>query len=1246
MRIAVLSTLDSGGAAGAAWRITRALSDFGHECSFFILEGSGNPLRIPLLDNDDAFWLSPLFRHWSALTTPETLAANATELFSDALTAAHISYPLPAAIYEAEIIHLHWVAGMLFSPALLRVISGKKIVWTLHDTNAFTGGCHYSGLCQAFKSQCRDCPLLKRPSLDDASARNFNLKKQIYPLLNPSLVTPSGWLADEVKSSALLRNYPVTAIPNPLDMEKFQPPPNRTALRRKLDLPEDAFVILSGCEDLCNPRKNTKALFEALALLSAQTPDFAIVVMLYGHGQPPKLDFPIRHFGYLNDETVMTELYGAADLFIHTGLQDNLPLTLCEAQACGTPTICFAVGGCPETMLPGKTGFLVDETTSEALAEKLRAIITNRGNMAAMREAARAFAVERFNPRMAAAAYTEVFEKAQTVPGLKHSDPLFTDLLQNQIASLAYLFHDIHKEQTVQFDSRVVGLDSRVSGLDSRVVGLEALCAEQSKHIEALGQQLNMFRWNLRHPFRWFFRKLRAKLRGIAWPRLLSIVRLDRKTIFPELNHGGLLNQNSSDFGGERIMLSLPDTLPDGSPWPRISIITPSYNQGKYIEETILSVLEQNYPNIEHIVVDGMSTDNTLAILEKYRSRLAGIIREPDKGQSDAINKGMALATGDILTWLNSDDMLAPGALATVAMAFHVSRADIVAGSCRLYADGACFEEHMTGCRDAVIDLNMISDVDNEWLKGRFFYQPEVMFTRDIWRSAGGFVDPEQHFCMDAELWLRFAEHGARLHVISVPLARFRYHPEQKTSDVNRSPDEYRAICRVRRKTAGLPPVTAAAGLLYRSLRITMLNDVGGLYGAGKAHYRLAEAIKMAGHDISFVRLHDYDKVDYAAILKDVAAMKPDIVVIGNVHSWRADARLLNMVAEKYPVIFCAHDLWLITGKCPYPSIAGCIKHSIGCDAACPALTEYPPINADDVAEAWADKRKFADRSNVLILANSAWTKENIDMAFQDIRPKIDMLTLGCDPTIFRSLDKRICRSKFHLPMDAFIVMLSSVSLDDHRKGCLEGLQALKKSGIDNLHVACVGHFDKRLSEMYPGIQSLGYQEDQSVLAAAYSAADVVVSFSRAETFGQTLMEAGMCGTAAAAYDMTGMRDAVKDGISGVLCQPDPEALVETLRKMSNDRKWCADLGAWGGVYMSSHHSLLAIYRSFFLALEKAALFPPGFLSKKITYYPHIECVAFPTLSLRKRIRNLPFMRKTEHIWVPVWRFVKALRVT
>jgi len=116
--------------------------------------------------------------------------------------------------------------------------------------------------------------------------------------------------------------------------------------------------------------------------------------------------------------------------------------------------------------------------------------------------------------------------------------------------------------------------------------------------------------------------------------------------------------------------------------YPKISIITPSFNQGKYLEETIFSVLGQNYPNLEYIIIDGGSTDNSVDIIKKYENQLTYWISEPDNGQSHAINKGFMKATGGILAWLNSDDMYLPGVLDYVAKTINIEEPGIYFGEC------------------------------------------------------------------------------------------------------------------------------------------------------------------------------------------------------------------------------------------------------------------------------------------------------------------------------------------------------------------------------------------------------------------------------------------------------------------------------------------------------------------------------------------------------------------------------------
>jgi hypothetical protein len=208
----------------------------------------------------------------------------------------------------------------------------------------------------------------------------------------------------------------------------------------------------------------------------------------------------------------------------------------------------------------------------------------------------------------------------------------------------------------------------------------------------------------------------------------------------------------------------------------------PSFNAGSFIEASLLSVLHQGYPDLELILVDGGSTDQTPEVVGRYRDRIAHWISEPDRGQAHALDKGFRRARGEILGWLNSDDLLAPGALAAVAQGFRSSGADLVAGICEIYRDGVIRRRHLTSCPDGPLPLGELLDLENRWFRGEFFFQPEVFFTRDLWERSGAKVDEAWHFSMDYELWLRFAEAGARLHVLGRPIAWFRKHPAQKTA--------------------------------------------------------------------------------------------------------------------------------------------------------------------------------------------------------------------------------------------------------------------------------------------------------------------------------------------------------------------------------------------------------------------------------------------------------------------------------
>ena len=218
----------------------------------------------------------------------------------------------------------------------------------------------------------------------------------------------------------------------------------------------------------------------------------------------------------------------------------------------------------------------------------------------------------------------------------------------------------------------------------------------------------------------------------------------------------------------------VPGTQPDGDPWPTISVVTPSYNQGAFIEETIRSVLLQRYPNLEYIVVDGGSADETVQILEKYDPWIDHWVSERDDGQSDAVNKGFGRASGDIFAWLNSDDYYAPGALVNMATAFASADSDVGA----MVGTG-----HKVNREGDIVYTPPGSDLTRDdflnWMNGGNFMQPACFFRRAAWEQAGP-LRTDLEYPMDVDLWLKMIR-AYRFERIDATIAYAHVHERAKT---------------------------------------------------------------------------------------------------------------------------------------------------------------------------------------------------------------------------------------------------------------------------------------------------------------------------------------------------------------------------------------------------------------------------------------------------------------------------------
>lgn len=206
---------------------------------------------------------------------------------------------------------------------------------------------------------------------------------------------------------------------------------------------------------------------------------------------------------------------------------------------------------------------------------------------------------------------------------------------------------------------------------------------------------------------------------------------------------------------------------------PLVTVITPSYNQGKFLERTVLSVLNQDWPNIEYIIIDGGSSDDSVAIINKYEEYLAWWVSEKDSGQTNAINKGIRRGSGRYLTWLGSDDILLPGAISTMVRAFEENPA---AGM--VYGAVAFIDED-----DKFLKTNGYAAMTLEKLlyhKHSTIAQPSSLLKREV-LDAAGLLDESLSFCMDYDLWIRLHRIAPSINLGEKVLSGYRLHPESKT---------------------------------------------------------------------------------------------------------------------------------------------------------------------------------------------------------------------------------------------------------------------------------------------------------------------------------------------------------------------------------------------------------------------------------------------------------------------------------
>jgi glycosyltransferase involved in cell wall biosynthesis len=442
-KIVHLCTHDFGGAGKACYRLHKGLRQIGVDSTMLVLNKrsrdpsvkvlpSGNFQKtakcLDILTCASPIWSRQLLR-WKSLLRKYTNRPVGLEIFTDAYS--DIKLHMIHELRKADIIHLHWVAGIMDYGTAPLFLGKKPLVWTLHDMNPFTGGCHYSGDCQKYKIGCGACPQLGSYNDQDLSHRIWKQKSAVYDNFNLSIVSPSQWLGDCAVRSKLFSRFSFRVLANGLPLNVFKPYP-KSEIRRALNISGSAKVILFGAESIDNKRKGFDYLGKAINQLSTNGED-NVVIITFGHVSTAfnnSSKYSVMNFGPIDDESRLAKIYSLADVFVIPSIQDNLPNTVIEAMACGVPVVGFNVGGISEIIDHKKTGFLADPQNVEGLTEGIQWVTSSSGNEPNFLKRCREKALRNYAIESQAAKYNELY-KAIIQENLEKETLQFSDELVN-----------------------------------------------------------------------------------------------------------------------------------------------------------------------------------------------------------------------------------------------------------------------------------------------------------------------------------------------------------------------------------------------------------------------------------------------------------------------------------------------------------------------------------------------------------------------------------------------------------------------------------------------------------------------------------------------------------------------------------------------------------------------------------------------------------------------------------------------
>ena len=386
LKVLSVCTSDSnGGAARAAYRIHQGVRELGVDSRMFVKDKQTQDDSVIALED-----FIPHNTFYQAFDWTRNKVKNKLQharwnrypergqVFMSDLRGTDLHGALQKLDYD--VLHLHWINQRFIS--LDDLPKGKPIVWTLHDSWPFCGVCHYFLNCEGYKKQCGCCPFLHSGKINDLSYQVWKKKARIYKDLNLHIVTPSQWLGNCAKASCLFGRFPVTVIPNCLDVDAFRPL-NEEDLSPKwqqlYQLSKKKPLLLFGAVNAAKDKiKGFNHLISALKLLEEQHRDFELVV--FGADESNlsiDVNIPIHYVGYVNNTEELASLYNLASVMVVPSLTENLSCAIMESLSCATPVVAFNIGGNGDMIEHKVNGYLAKEKDDADLAEGIRWCIEN-----------------------------------------------------------------------------------------------------------------------------------------------------------------------------------------------------------------------------------------------------------------------------------------------------------------------------------------------------------------------------------------------------------------------------------------------------------------------------------------------------------------------------------------------------------------------------------------------------------------------------------------------------------------------------------------------------------------------------------------------------------------------------------------------------------------------------------------------------------------------------------------------------